>query len=212
MMSTALRTGSLAALLALTYTAIMWSGQRIPEELYQPLETIPLEIGGWTGIQAAPLTKAEEEVLRASSYIKRTYVREDDASAGLFVAFYAMQRAGEAMHSPKHCLPGSGWEIWNYTETAVPYEGGEASINKYYIQRGRERLLVLYWYQSYDRVIASEYYAKVCLVWDSVMAHRTSGSIVRITVVDTHEGEQQAIDLASQILPLVKSVLPRSHT
>jgi EpsI family protein len=196
--------------MALTYAATMWSGQRSPEDLFQPLDTIPLEIGDWKGFAAEPLSKAEEDVLRASSYIKRNYVQqEDQASAGLFIAFYAMQRAGEAMHSPKHCLPGSGWEIWNYTEANVPDGDGEATINKYYIQHGQDRLLVLYWYQSYDRVVASEYYAKICLVWDSVMEHRTSGSIVRITVQDTPEGERQALELASKIIPLVKNVLPR---
>lgn len=208
-MTTTFRTGAIAILMSLTYAAIMWSGQRSPEELFQPLDTIPMQIDGWQGSAAKKLSQAEEDVLRASSYIKRNYDRDDGSNAGLFVAFYAMQRAGEAMHSPKHCLPGTGWEIWNYAETEVPYEDGVATINKYYIQRGQDRLLVLYWYQSYDRIVASEYYAKICLVWDSVVAHRTSGSIVRITVSDTPEGEQQALDLASKMMPLVKRVLPR---
>jgi EpsI family protein len=208
-MTTTFRTGTIVVIMSLTYAAIMWSGQRSPEELYQSLDTIPMEIDDWQGSSAEKLSQAEEDVLRASSYIKRNYDREDASNAGLFVAFYAMQRAGEAMHSPKHCLPGSGWEIWNYSETEVPFEDGVAVINKYYIQRGQDRLLVLYWYQSYDRIVASEYYAKICLVWDSVVAQRTSGSIVRITVADTPEGERQALDLASKMMPLVKSVLPR---
>jgi len=209
MMSSSARTGSLAALLALTYTAVMWSGQRSPEELYQPLETIPMEIGDWKGREGPALSTAEEDVLRATSYIKRDYYREDGASADIFMAFYSMQQAGEAMHSPKHCLPGSGWEIWKYAEATIPFEGEPAQINRYYIQKGQSRLLVLYWYQSYERVVASEYYAKICLVWDSVMKHRTSGSIVRVTVEDTPEGEKEALDLAAKLLPLVKDVLPR---
>lgn len=209
-MSSSVRTGSLAALLALTYVTAMWSGQRRPEELYQPLETIPVEIGDWTGREGDRLSQAEEDVLRATSYIKRDYYRENGASAELFLAFYSMQQAGEAMHSPKNCLPGSGWEIWKYAQATVPFEGQPAEINRYYIQRGQSKLLVLYWYQSYERVVASEYYAKICLVWDSVMKHRTSGSIVRITVEDTPEGEQEALDLATKLLPHIKNVLPHS--
>lgn len=209
MMSSGVRTGAVAALLALTYVTVMWSGQRRPEELYQPLESIPMEIGDWTGRAGDRLTKGEEDVLRATSYIKRDYYREDGASADLFVAFYSMQQAGEAMHSPKHCLPGSGWEIWKYAQSSIPFEGNAAEINRYYIQKGQSRLLVLYWYQSYERVVASEYYAKICLVWDSVMKQRTSGSIVRVTVEDTPAGEKEALDLAAKLLPLVKNVLPR---
>lgn len=209
MMSSSVRTGSLAAMLALTYATAMWSGQRSPEELYQPLETIPLEIGDWTGRESDRLSQAEEDVLRATSYIKRNYDRESGASAELFMAFYSMQQAGEAMHSPKNCLPGTGWEVWKYTQATVPVEGKPAEINRYYIQKGRSRLLVLYWYQNYERVVASEYYAKLCLVWDSVMKHRTSGSIVRISIEDTPEGEKEALDLAQKLIPLVKDVLPR---
>jgi EpsI family protein len=209
MMTSSARTGSLAALLALTYATVMWSGQRSPEELYQPLETIPMEIGDWAGRPGPRLSKAEEDVLRATSYMSRDYFRKDGASADLFMAFYSMQQAGEAMHSPKHCLPGSGWEIWKYTEATIPFEGEPVEINRYYIQKGQSRSLVLYWYQSYERVVASEYYAKICLVWDSVMKQRTSGSIVRVTVEDTPEGEKEALDLATKLLPLVKNVLPR---
>ena len=114
MMSSSARTGTLAALLALTYATVMWSGQRSPEELYQPLETIPKQIGDWTGRDGARLSQAEEDVLRATSYLKRDYSREDGAAADVFLAFYSMQEAGEAMHSPKNCLPGSGWEIWKF--------------------------------------------------------------------------------------------------
>lgn len=210
MMSSSARTGSLAAVLALTWVTVMWSGQRLPEELHQPLDTIPLKIGDWTGRDAGRLSKPEEDVLRATSYIKRDYFREDGAAADLFIAFYSMQQAGEAMHSPKNCLPGSGWEIWKYDETTIPFEGQQAEINRYYIQRGQSRRLVLYWYQSYGRVVASEYYAKICLVWDSVMKQRTSGSIVRITVEDTPEGEKEALDLAAKLLPAIQDVLPRS--
>ena len=49
MMSSSVRTGSLEALLALTYVTVMWSGQRSPEELHQPLATIPMQIGDWAG-------------------------------------------------------------------------------------------------------------------------------------------------------------------
>ncbi len=209
MLSSSLQTASLAAILAATYLTASWSGQREPEELHRPLETIPYELGEWRGADEPRLRKAEEEVLRATSYLKRSYDRGPDEHASLFVAFYALQRAGEAMHSPKNCLPGSGWEIWNYDQTAIPFEGGDATINKYYIQRGNERLMVLYWYQSYDRVVASEYHAKICLVWDSVMKHRTSGSIVRVTVDATPEAEQYALELARDVLPAVRAVLPR---
>ena len=57
--------------------------------------------------------------LDPTSYLSRTY-RKGSNDADLFIAFYAQQRAGESMHSPKHCLPGSGWEIWKHDSAPVP--------------------------------------------------------------------------------------------
>ena len=50
------------------------------------------------------------QVLTPTSYLMRDY-RKNNATAQLFVVFYALQRAGETMHSPKACLPGAGWEF-----------------------------------------------------------------------------------------------------
>jgi EpsI family protein len=196
-------------LLALTLFAVYSAGKREPQELTRPLSTLPETIDGWVSIQEGKLDEQTEAVLSASDYIYRAY-QKDDRRVDMFVAFYAMQRAGEAMHSPKNCLPGSGWEIWNYDTVNLPVEGPPVEVNKYWIQRGRERLLVLYWYQNAERVIASEYAAKAYLVWDALRVGRTSGSIVRVTVPDQPDAEEAGRQFAAKLIPLVQRVLPTS--
>jgi EpsI family protein len=203
------RTGATASLLALTLFAVYVSGKREPEELSQPLSTLPEEIGGWASVKDGKLDEQTEAVLSASDYLYRVY-RKDGKQVDMFMAFYAMQRAGEAMHSPKNCLPGSGWEIWNYDTVELPVEGETVEVNKYWIQRGRDRMLVLYWYQNGERVIASEYSAKAYLVWDALRTGRTSGSIVRVTVADSPDAEEAGRKFAADLIPLVRNVLPRS--
>lgn len=202
------RTAVTATLLALTLFAVYSAGKREPELLAQPLSTIPEEIDGWRGVNDAKLDEQTESVLSASDYVYRTY-QKDGRQVDMFMAFYAMQRAGEAMHSPKNCLPGAGWEIWNYDTVEIPVEGERVAINKYWIQRGRERMLVLYWYQNADRVIASEYSAKAFLVWDAVRTGRTSGSIVRVTMPDQPDAEEAGRKFAAELIPLVREVLPK---
>ena len=202
------RTGATATLLALTLFAVYSAGKREPEELAQPLSSIPEEIDGWKGVQDSKLDQETESVLSASDYVYRTY-EKDGSKVDMFMAFYAMQRAGEAMHSPKNCLPGAGWEIWNYDTIEIPVQGEPVEINKYWIQRGRDRMLVLYWYQNADRIIASEYSAKAYLVWDAVRTGRTSGSIVRVTVADRPDAEEAGRRFAAELIPLVRGVLPK---
>src|SRR5262249_54096000 len=89
------------------------SAHRRSDSLAVPLEkSISREIDGAIASDNPPLTAGTMAQLKASSYLSRTYVKRG-MRADLFIAYYAQQRAGESMHSPKHCLPGAGWEIWD---------------------------------------------------------------------------------------------------
>ena len=60
-------------------------------------------------------------------------------------------------------------------------DGQAPLINEYIIEKQGQRQLVLYWYQSHGRVIASEYWAKLYMVLDAIHLHRTDGALVRVT-------------------------------
>ena len=198
-----------AAMLGVTLAASALSERREPEPLVQPLRTIPLDLpGGWIGRDLDRLPEETEAVLNATSYVTREYTR-DSRQIQFFVAFYAMQRAGETMHSPRNCLPGSGWEIWKYDTVTVDVDGEPVNINKYWIQRGRDRMVTYYWYQSGERVVANEYWAKACLVWDALARGRTSGAIVRLVLPDVDWAGKIGADFAAQIIPRVRATLPR---
>ena len=201
---------AIVALMAGTLAASYSASERKPETLAAPLETIPTSLGPWESQDMGRLEAEIENVLLADDYLNREY-RNGPDWARVFMAFYGMQKGGEAMHSPRNCLPGAGWEIWNYGVVQVPVDGKNVAINQYYVQKGSARMLVYYWYQSKDRVVASEYFAKVCLVWDAVMKGRTSGSIVRITLPDKPGADKTGEDLAARLIPLVSKVLPQEQ-
>jgi len=196
------------ALLAATWLLSSLTAQRTAEHLRQPLKTVGLKISGWTGADNPPLPENELAVLKASSYLSRTY--HDGAKAlDLFVAFYSLQRAGESMHSPKNCLPGSGWEVWKHGSITVPMAGERVTINRYGVENGPNRMLVLYWYQTADRIVADEYSAKAFLIWDALSRGRTSGSIVRIVLPDEPWALNAGVEFASHLIPMIHSCLPR---
>ncbi|HKW98500.1 MAG TPA: EpsI family protein [Bryobacteraceae bacterium] len=193
-------------LLGGTLAASHLSEQRKPEPLRSPLSSIPKQVDGWTGEDAKPLDEHTLAVLRPTSYLDRIYRRGGDV-ASLFISYYAEQRAGESMHSPKNCLPGAGWEIWDYGSARIRVGGESVDINKYSIQNNGNRMVVLYWYQSRHRVVASEYLGKVLLVKDALLRGDTSGSIVRIMVADRPELVGAGGRFAAAIIPEVQYCL-----
>ena len=195
-------------LLSATLVAERLSERRQSDYLAQPLDKIDTHLAGWQAVGDQALGARVLKVLLPTSYLSRTY-KKNDLQLGLFIAFYAQQRAGESMHSPKHCLPGSGWEIWNYASALIPVNGQQITVNKYSIHNSGERLLMFYWYQSKQRVIASEYLGKLLLVQDALLDGRTAGSIVRITVPDVPGSSNEAVIFASGLIPQVQRCFSR---
>lgn len=194
---------AMAAILSATLAASAFTERRHPQTLAQPLASIPMTLAGFAAQQNAPLPPSQLKRLVVSDYVSRVYTH-NGSPLSLLITYYAEQRAGESMHSPKHCLPGSGWEIWNYDSTTLPLRDGRVTINKYFIHKGNERQVVLYWYESSSRIIASEYVGKFLLMRDAALNGRTDGALVRIIVPDQPEGIRQAVGFASQLIPYIE--------
>jgi hypothetical protein len=74
------------------------------------------------------------------------------------------------------------------------------------VARGADKSIVLYWYQSHNRIIAGEFEAKFWLIADSIKFRRSDSSLVKI-VVPVHPGADPAI--ATGIATgFVKSIFP----
>lgn len=181
---------------------------RSPRELQRPLYSIGMELGGWRGTDDAALDKAVVDDLQATSYIMRTYRRNWDA-LGVFIAYYSRQRAGESMHPPRHCLPGNGWSIVQSGFSEVPGRGQSDVVNRYYMQNGDSRRLVLYWYQSRRRIVASEYAAKAFLIWDGLRDADSSGTLVRVTLPESPAALATGLQFAAALILEIQNCLGR---
>jgi EpsI family protein len=94
----------------------------------------------------------------------------------------------------------------------TPANGGASfEANRYIIQNGDSRQVLIYWYQGRGRAIASEYWGKIYTVLDSVRQRRSDGAMVRVLVpIGKSEPEaiDAAIDLAAQAAPLLPAFVP----
>ena len=193
-------------LLTATLAAARLTSHRKSALLVTPLDSIDRSISGLTGTDNPAPSDRVLAQLKPTSYLSRTY-RKPGVEADLFIAFYTQQRAGESMHSPKHCLPGSGWEIWDYGSADIPVNGRAFRVNNYSISHEGERRLVLYWYQSKSRIVASEYMGKILLARDALLQNSTEGSIVRIIVPDKPGALDEARAFASELILQVQRSL-----
>src|SRR5947209_8219861 len=181
---------------------------------HRQLEEFAIPGNRWAFVQNVPIDSETLEVLKADDLTSRIYEdRSTGQSATLFVAFFETQRTGKAPHSPKNCLPGSGWVPSRSTTRTIEIPGSRPiSVNDYVISRGQNQSIVLYWYQSRDRVIASEYSAKIYTVTDAIRYNRSDTALVRVVVNvtdgNTQAAEQVAISFVQSFFTPLRDYLP----
>lgn len=180
-----------------------------------PLANFPAHVGEWQMIQDMPIEKEVENVLKADDTLNRRYV---DAAGTrdlyFFIAYFKTQRTGQSPHSPKNCLPGAGWTEVTADRplVTVPDWPAPVRINRYVVELGMEKDVVLYWYQSHNRVIANEFAAKFWLVADAVRYHRSDTALVRVVVPVREDNIAAAtatgISFVKQVFPPLLQQLP----
>jgi EpsI family protein len=181
--------------------------------LRQPLgAVIGQEIGGYQA-RDVTLSQSEAEAAGFDEYLMRTY-EWPDASApilsfSVYIAYYRHQTQGRTIHSPKNCLPGSGWQALTSEWALVDVDGDTETVNRYVLQREDERALVLYWYQGRGRVEASEYVVKFDLLRDAALRRRSEEALVRI-VLPIAGDEREVLDLGREIAAELISALSRA--
>jgi EpsI family protein len=182
---------------------------------HRPLDQFSLENSNWSVVENVDVDPETLEVLKADDLLSRIYRDNQNGDAvNLFVAYFETQRTGKAPHSPKNCLPGSGWvpSQSGRMSITIPGQAQPITVNRYVVSRGENQSVVLYWYQARDRVIASEYSAKIYTVADSIRYHRSDTSLVRV-VVNVADGNieratNDAVSFVQAFFTPLKQYLP----
>lgn len=178
-----------------------FSRREIPPE-HVKLASAPAQFGSWSQVGEFTVEQEIQDVLKADDLLSRSYASPNfPVPAHLFVAYFNSQRTGQTPHSPKNCLPGTGWvpSESDVVHINVPGRATPIEANRYVVAKGETRSLVLYWYQSRDRVVASEYAAKFYVVADAIRYNRTDTALVRVVVpiseaVDLDKAQAAATD------------------
>ncbi len=186
-------------------------GERVPSG--PALDLFPAQVANWREAQNYPVEQEIRDQLKADDLLNRLY-QDGSSRAGLFVAYFKTQRTGQSPHSPKNCLPGSGWDrvASGFMDVTVAGQPEPIRINRFVVSHGDEKSVVLYWYQSQRRVIASEFSAKFWLVMDSIRYHRSDTALVRVTVPVANNDQDAATAIGVQfvqtLFPILKGYLP----
>ena len=180
-------------------------GQVPPVKLKKPLAEFPLRLNGWLGSLTTMDAEMWEKV-GGQEYVLINYRKPEALPVNFYVAYYEFQKkAGDFIHSPRLCLPGSGWFIDSNTERTIWDSPGSDGtrlqteplrLNELIISKDGVSQLAYFWYQGRGRNFTSEYAAKFYMVWDGLFRRRTDGALVRLVMPlrkDSEAGEERRV-------------------
>jgi len=194
-----------AAILALTVTR---PAMKIP--VHAPMQTFPMHIGDWEGRDLA-VDQSSLDTLQLADFVSTAYMRSAEGiPVGLWIAYYDSQTQGNAVHSPRACLPGGGWQIESideYTVSDVRADGGSLRVNRAVIAMGDQRQLVYYWFAQRGRNITNEFAVKWYIFRDGLLMNRSDGALVRIT---TYVGDASMVPEAdARLQAFIRDIDPK---
>lgn len=172
----------------------------------------PVQVQSWKMSQNNVFSDNILTVLKPTDYLSRQYKDAAGKTVSLYLGYHGGGKGSGEIHSPKHCLPGSGWHEVSSQRGALKIPGGSINLVRAVYQMGENRELFIYWFQVRDRSISNEYALKMAEIMNSALHSRRDASFIRVSVpidsdIDqaTARGEQFIRDFA----PLFREYLPK---
>jgi len=173
---------------------------------------IPMQAAGW---QAEEIFFSESayEILKATLSTMRAYRSQEQLAPVLFIGYFKDQKYGSQIHSPRHCLPGSGWGILTHRRTTLSLGAQRLPINYLIIGDRNNRQLMYYWFETRTGKITSEFALKFNLFLNALLLKPTDAAFIRLTINlpaghAPREGEEILQRFLSEFYESIENSLP----
>jgi EpsI family protein len=178
----------------------------------RPFSEFPERVQSWQMSKQSEFSANVLNVLKATDYLSRQYCDAGGKTVGLYIGYHGGGKDSGGIHSPKHCLPGSGWYEVSTRRGVLEIPGGTINLVRAVYQKGESRELFLYWFQVQDRSISDEYSLKMAEIMNSALYRRRDATFIRVSVpVDSDidqavkKGEQFIRDFEPQFREFLPS-------
>jgi EpsI family protein len=149
--------------LLLTGAVIYWQPASGSVEKKERLNQTLSNIDGWKVSGQTPLEKKVVEALQLDDYVFSAFSNGRE-TVHLYVGYYVTTKKVGAAHDPLVCFPGQGWVLSDKSVGELKLDkGGETAVSysSMIAQKGTEKELLVYWFQSYDKTSADTFNQKL---------------------------------------------------
>lgn len=173
-----------------------------------PLTQALSSLEGWTAGDHVPLDSKTIAALELDDYVNQSYFNGNER-VFLYIGYYLTASKVGAAHDPLVCFSGQGWVVKDRQKGKLLLTGNPADSIFYTtmtVERGGERQVMVYWFQSYDQASPDTFSQKITSLWKRFANQAQDNAIVRISIPvgekSLSESRQTALAFAQSFYPL----------
>ena len=173
----------LALCLVITSIFIYLKPSSIAVEKNISLKQALADIHGWENNGFSPFDQKIVDALELDDYANQSYTKGQDI-VSLYIGYYLTTKKVGAAHDPLVCFPGQGWVLTDKKSGELilnPETDSSLSYSSMIAQRGQQKELIIYWFQSYDQTNPDTLSQKISSLWGKILNNREDNAFVRIT-------------------------------
>lgn len=177
----------------------------------RPLDEFPASYGEWRMTSRFRFSEAVLDTLKPTEYLYRNYAGPEGKKIGLYIGYHDGGRESGEIHSPRHCLPGSGWQEITSARMELATPQGKINLVKAAYQKGESRELFLYWFQVRGRSITNEYSLKLAEITGSIVNRRRDAAFIRVSIPfdgDEESAMEAGVRFIREFHPLIRDFIP----
>lgn len=203
---------AIVAVLILLATAYIYFHSDIIVPTNRPLTTFPVQIGNWRMSGESFMTDQVINVLKPTDYLMRNYANDAGEKITLYVGYHGGGKESGEIHSPKQCLPGSGWNESYTQKTVININNKKIPIVRSVYQKGASKEIFIYWFQVMDKTLNNEYTLKFAEIINSAFYRRRDAAFIRVSIpfeIDEEKARISGENFVKDISPVLVNYLPK---
>lgn len=198
-----------ALILAIGLFTHCWATLDVP--VSRSLGDFPPDLGHWSMAGSTVFSQEILDVLKPSDYLDRRYVNPEGVGINVYVGYHSGGPGVGAIHSPKNCLPGSGW--FEMSSEPVVLKLPDRTIHAVYslYRKGATEMAFVYWFELDGYTVDDEYKLKLAEIANSITKRRKDSAFLRFTLPVTGDRDQALKALEDFIAvfdPVIHEFLP----
>lgn len=171
------------------------------------LNEFPLQYNGWYG-KIEGMERSTIEMLGPEYYFNATYVNNQGDRVQLFFDYFTRIGSSSGVHSPRNCVPGSGWAILDTQPRQLNINGRIINGNRFILRMGEHRQVMDFWYVTRHGETANDYKFKLYAMISSLTLQPTDVGFIRFVALDSPQSLAALDHFEKSFVPVIYSFLP----